>query len=281
MLNIGQVLKEERLAQNKTQREWIKNIHLSVSRYSEIENGIIKNGKKADIDSEQLILLLKNNNVDIMEFFSKLQDDVSLTDELSLELSQSFNSGDIKKANEIKNKILTDPEVSLGLKYRAILVTAELKDHMASLDQNTIDEISNYLYKSNDWVKNKEALILFGNSMPRMNQSILQRRMKQIIKEYADISRFPDSVQRRISTICINYVFNAIFVYKMDTYVRKSLDLIESLPANDVYGLKKLVGQYYADYLKGDQKHMTELKDLLARCGYTSLANRLSFDISK
>lgn len=66
MLNVGQALKNERLAQNKTQREWIKNIHISVSRYSEIENGIIKNGKKADIGSEQLI---ENNNIDVREFF--------------------------------------------------------------------------------------------------------------------------------------------------------------------------------------------------------------------
>ena len=43
MLNVGQALKNERLAQNKTQREWIRDIHISVSRYSEIENGIIKN----------------------------------------------------------------------------------------------------------------------------------------------------------------------------------------------------------------------------------------------
>lgn len=69
MLNVGQALKNERLAQNKTQREWIKNIHISVSRYSEIENGIIKNGKKADIGSEQLIQLLESNNIDVREFF--------------------------------------------------------------------------------------------------------------------------------------------------------------------------------------------------------------------
>ena len=152
---------------------------------------------------------------------------------------------------------------------------------MASSDQNTIDKISNYLYRSNDWVRNKEALILFGNSMPRMNSTVLRRRMKQVIKEYADINKFSDDVRRRISTICVNYVFNAIFVYKTDAYVQESLDLIKSLPANDIYGLKKMVGQYYADYLNGDQKHMAELKELLERCGYTFLASHLNFDISK
>lgn len=170
---------------------------------------------------------------------------------------------------------------SLSLKYRAILIAAELKDHMASLDQNTIDKISNYLYRSNDWIKNKEALILFGNSMPRMNSTVLKRRMKQVIKEYADINKFSDDVRRRISTICVNYVFNAIFVYKTDVCVRESLDLIKNLPANDIYGLKKMVGQYYLDYLNGDQKHIAELKDLLERCGYSFLANHLYFDISK
>lgn len=281
MFNVGQALKNERLAQNKTQREWIRDIPISVSRYSEIENGIIKNGKKADIGSEQLIRLLESNNVDVREFFLNLSKGSTSTEKLSLELSRTFNDGDAKRADELRKKILMNSGASLSLKYRAILIAAELKDHMASLDQNTIDKISNYLYRSNDWVRNKEALILFGNSMPRMNSTVLRRRMKQVIKEYADINKFSDDVRRRISTICVNYVFNAIFVYKTDVCVRESLDLIKSLPANDIYSLKKMVGQYYLDYLNGDQKHIAELKDLLERCGYSFLVNHLDFDISK
>lgn len=281
MFNVGQALKNERLAQNKTQREWIRDIHISVSRYSEIENGVIKNSKKADIGSEQLIQLLESNNVNVRDFFKNLPENSTSIKKLSLELSRTFNDGDAKRADELRKKILMNSEASLSLKYRAILITVELKDHMASLDQNTIDKISNYLYRSNDWVRNKEALILFGNSMPRMNSTVLRRRMKQVIKEYADINKFSDDVRRRISTICVNYVFNAIFVYKTDAYVQESLDLIKSLPANDIYGLKKMVGQYYADYLNGDQKHMAELKELLERCGYTFLASHLNFDISK
>ncbi len=281
MFNVGQALKNERLAQNKTQREWIRDIHISVSRYSEIENGVIKNSKKADIGSEQLIQLLESNNVNVRDFFKNLPENSTSIKKLSLELSRTFNDGDAKRADELRKKILMNSEASLSLKYRAILIAAELKDHMASLDQNTIDKISNYLYRSNDWVRNKEALILFGNSMPRMNSTVLRRRMKQVIKEYADINKFSDDVRRRISTICVNYVFNAIFVYKTDAYVQESLDLIKSLPANDIYGLKKMVGQYYADYLNGDQKHMAELKELLERCGYTFLASHLNFNISK
>ena len=281
MFNVGQALKNERLAQNKTQREWIRDIHISVSRYSEIENGVIKNSKKADIGSEQLIQLLESNNVNVRDFFKNLPENSTSIKKLSLELSRTFNDGDAKRADELRKKILMNSEASLSLKYRAILIAVELKDHMASLDQNTIDKISNYLYRSNDWVKNKEALILFGNSMPRMNSTVLRRRMKQVIKEYADINKFSDDVRRRISTICVNYVFNAIFVYKTDAYVQESLDLIKSLPANDIYGLKKMVGQYYVDYLNGDQKHMAELKELLERCGYTFLASHLNFDISK
>ena len=155
MLNVGQALKNERLAQNKTQREWIRDIHISVSRYSEIENGIIKNGKKADIGSEQLIRLLESNNVDVREFFSNLSKGATSNEKLSSELSQSFNDGDAKRADELRKKILMNSGASLSLKYRAILIAAELKDHMASLDQNTIDKISNYLYRSNDWVRNK------------------------------------------------------------------------------------------------------------------------------
>ena len=113
-----------------------------------------------------------------------------------MEISQAFNNGNYKKASEVKRKIFASSNAPLSLKYRAILIVSELKDHMASLDQKTIDEISSYLYKSSDWVKNKEALILFGDSMPRMNSNILKRRMKQIINAYSAINKFPDRVQR-------------------------------------------------------------------------------------
>ena len=141
MLNIGRALRNERLAQNKTQREWIKDVPISVSRYSEIENNTIKNGKKADIDSEKLILLLESNNVDVKEFFSNLQYKSTSIEKLSLEISQAFNNGNYKKASEVKRKIFASSNAPLSLKYRAILIVSELKDHMASLDQKTIDEI--------------------------------------------------------------------------------------------------------------------------------------------
>lgn len=106
-------IKNERLAQKKTQREWIRDIHISVSRYSEIENGVIKNGKKADIGSEQLILLLESNNVDVREFFSNLSKGSTSTKKLSLELSRAFNNWDAKRADKLRKKILMNSGASI------------------------------------------------------------------------------------------------------------------------------------------------------------------------
>ena len=73
-MRINEALKRERLAQHKTQSQWIRDINVSLSHYSEIESGYSRNGKSSDIDSEVLIKLLKSNNVNITNFFESVAD---------------------------------------------------------------------------------------------------------------------------------------------------------------------------------------------------------------
>ncbi len=281
-MKIREALKQERLAQHKTQNEWVKDINISVSHYSEIESGYARNGKQYDIDSEDLLILLKSNNVDVLDFFSKVEKSYVTNpkeieyQKLSQELTEAFNNANAQQAEKIKKQIEKLPDVNKNkLYYRAVLISADLKDHMVSLSQNMINRIDQVIYQSNNWLEDSEALIIFGNSMPILSKNILIQRMGQILRKYNDIKNMSEIMQRRISTICINYLYNAIFLKGTDKYINSTLLFLQKLPADDIFGMKKLIAQYFKDVLSGDIKHIHELKKLMIRSGLQGIVNKL------
>ena len=64
-MTIGELLKNCRLEQAKTQKEWAGSV-LTSSYYSKVEKGVHR------ITADDLLALLKENNVAILDFFEKL-----------------------------------------------------------------------------------------------------------------------------------------------------------------------------------------------------------------
>ncbi|WP_301049189.1 transcriptional regulator [Lactobacillus intestinalis] len=280
-MKINEALKKERLAQHKTQARWIKDINMSVSHYSEIESGYVRNGVSSDIDSEDLILLLKSNHDNINDFFDLVQDSyivsesTTVAQQLFEELYIAFTNKDYKKADKIKKEIVQMPNIPKSLRYCASLITADLKDNMLSLDQKVKDEIDRYIYQSNDWVNNNEALIIFGNSIPVLNKENLVMRMGQLLRRYKDINEFPKNIKIRISTICMNYLYDAILNRKIDKHIEECFKLINELPADDVFGLKKIIARYLSDVYNGKETYSEELRSIFIRSGMKNIADHL------
>ena len=280
-MKIREALRKERLAQHKTQAAWIKNIPMSVSHYSEIETGYAKNGKEADIDSEKLILLLKSNHVDIIKFFEsvngsyKIDERARMIEDISNQLSIAFNNNDLERVEKITHELENIPTVPKITYYRAVLIRAYLKDEMTSMDKATRAKINQYIYQKDNWVTDNEALTIFGNSMPISDPDILIARMGKVLRYYKNLENCPATFQRRVSTVCVNYLYTALCIRKIDKYVSETMALIRTLPFDDRFGLKILITQYFEDMKKGDKKSMQQLKDVLRHAGLTKLANRL------
>lgn len=281
MMKVNEALKKERKAQHKTQAEWIKYIDMSVSHYSEIESGYTRNGKNSDIDSEDLILLLKSNNVNLDDFFDMVQNSYVVdkksekVKQLFKDLYKAFNDENYERAKEIKDEVQQLPYAPKYLYYCAILITADLKDNMLSLDQLDKKRIDKYIYQSSNWVDNSEILIIFGNSIPVLDNDILNNRMRQLLRRYKKINEFPKSVQVRISTICINYLYDIIMIRKEKNYLLEALLLIKKLPANDIFGLKKIIAKYLEDVANDNTLYSKELQKILIRSGLKNVADRL------
>lgn len=159
--------------------------------------------------------------------------------------------------------------------YRAVLIRAYLKDEMTSMDKATRAKINQYIYQKDNWVTDNEALTIFGNSMPISDPGILIARMGKVLRYYKNLENCPATFQRRVSTVCVNYLYTALCIRKIDKYVSETMALIRTLPFDDRFGLKILITQYFEDMRNGDKKSMQQLKDVLRHAGLTKLANRL------
>lgn len=254
---------------------------MSVSHYSEIESGYQRNGKHSDIDSEDLIRLLKANNVSLSYFFDLVEssyvvdDKVEKVEFLSKELYKAFNENNYKRAKEIRDQVQELPYVPKSLYYSAILITADLKDDMSSLDPNIKDKIDKYIYQSSRWFDNNEMLVIFGNSIPMLEKDKLVFRMNQLLHRYKQINTFPQNIQSKISALCINYLYDIILVRKEKDHVEQAFQLIRQLPANEIFAFKKIIARYLEDIVNGDITHAKDLKLILARSGLKNMADKL------
>ena len=198
-----------------------------------------------------------------------------MIEDISNQLSIAFNNNDLERVEKITHKLENMPAVPKITYYRAVLIRAYLKDEMTAMDKATRAKINQYIYQKDNWVTDNEALTIFGNSMPISDPGILIARMGKVLRYYKNLENCPATFQRRVSTVCINYLYTALCIRKINKYVSETMALIRTLPFDDRFGLKILITQYFEDMKKGDKKSMQQLKDVLRHAGLTKLANRL------
>ena len=109
--------------------------------------------------------------------------------------------------------------------------------------------------------------------MPISDPDILIARMGKVLRYYKNLENCPATFQRRVSTVCVNYLYTALCIRKIDKYVSEIMALIRTLPFDDRFGLKILITQYFEDMRNGDKKSMQQLKNVLRHAGLTKLAN--------
>ena len=80
-------------------------------------------------------------------------------------------------------------------------------------------KLINIIYQKDNWVTDNEALTIFGNSMPISDPDILIARMGKVLRYYKNLENCPATFQRRVSTVCVNYLYTALCIRKIDKYV--------------------------------------------------------------
>ena len=262
---IGRYLKIERKNRNLTQKEFLQGV-LSVSQYSRIES------EEQDIKVSDFIRILLLNKINFTQFFNRYLDDSDMLDSnKSLEkIAQLFYNGDLSQINKMKSLVKDDKLLTLETKVIVAILEGNIKD----LDENVKEEISNELNKKDDWTRNKEFLQLFSSSMQIFSIERLNIYMKKILREYKDtISKESYEVQRRIASVCINYLGRAY--NSTDTVVDDNIIFLKNLSENPDLLMYKMLRLYFVYLRQNNQEKMNDILSLLREVGYSQFIRNL------
>lgn len=267
-MKISEALKKERVKRNLLQKDMIRGLKISKSHYSLIEKGVHR------IYADDLMKMLANNKIDYQSFFDEIAKDYGYEDdvkELTHELDLAFYKRDLKRAKEIKEKIV-ESDAPIELKYHADLVEAELAD--SKVATKVCKKINEEIFSVDNWTQSRDALRLFGNSMKYLDTDLRDLWMETVLKRYHKLQNFEKEEQIRIIEISLNYLFN------YDKCIQNSntkliFEMIKALPPISDFTSYKLVGTYFKARFDGDFDKMHTIKNDLKFSGYENMSEKM------
>ena len=166
-MTIGSLLKHQRIAMGLTQKEFSNGI-ISAAHYSKIENN------KHEISATDLFLLLKQNQIDLIDFYNDLyfsNDKVDIINK-SILISQAFYKKDKEKVR-LLNNLIQNSSVSEEEKLRASLMQAILDGTLADMSNKMKKRIKKSLFEHDYWFQNERYLKLLSNSLIVFDLSLI------------------------------------------------------------------------------------------------------------
>lgn len=249
----------------------IKESKISVTHYSKIENG------QNRIFIDDLILILQLRGISITQFFKKYfpsNDNIDYS-QISQELNQAFYDNDVKKAKELKLKILNTKHMSTELRDRANLIIAVLNSKDDKTDTAAVKQAMHDFFKHQEWMNDENAIVLLSNSIRKDNLNDVTPLVMMLIRKYKDLKEQSLIKQRRLATVGINYLY-VLRKYFMDSdkVAFKILSWLESLATDpELCLLRELTLYFYFIYTNDDQAEGIKL--ILDQSGYKKISDNL------
>ena len=270
-MKISEASRKERKSLGLTQGQMIKESKISVTHYSKMENG------QNRIFIDDLILILQLRGISITQFFKKYfpsNDNIDYS-QISQELNQAFYDNDVKKAKELKLKILNTKHMSTELRDRANLIIAALNSKDDKTDTAAVKQAMHNFFKHQEWMNDENAIVLLSNSIRKDNLNDVTPLVMMLIRKYKDLKEQSLIKQRRLATVGINYLY-VLRKYFMDSdkVAFKILSLLESLATDpELCLLRELTLYFYFIYTNDDQAE--EIKLILDQSGYKKISDNL------
>ena len=246
-MTIGQLLKQYRIESSKTQKEWAGNT-ISTSYYSKVEKD------QHRITAEDLIALLRANNIKLWEFFGKLsQEDKVRYDEnrdIGEAMNEAFYHNDKDQLKDIKNVIanseIADKEDQLLFINAVIALVGN--HNVENLDEKDQIELKEKIFNISDFDESKLALYCNFMTLYDLDNNLLISRRVITQFRYSGNS----NVQETILAIVINILFmcNEENRYKETEFFIQAADQISTKPnlffyKNCIFILKNIVNYHY------------------------------------
>ncbi|QNQ81450.1 helix-turn-helix domain-containing protein [Lactobacillus sp. PV034] len=262
--NIGKFLYQERKKRGLTQKEFVRNI-ISVSQYSRVEQG------QQDLRTIDFFKIININKIKLNELMTAVNEEKLVNensdDEILKRLANAFYDRNLVEIKSIKEKY-RPIKLKENIVLQATLMESILQDNLKNLDPIIIKKLSQKLNEADEWTTNKVFLQLFGSSMMIFDMQRLSIYMKKIIRTYMNkISQYSFETQRRIGSICINYLGRA-YQEQDQQLLTNILKLLENMSANPDMLMYKLLGKYFESLFKNDRSQSEEILEILSLSGY-------------
>ncbi|MDF7672829.1 hypothetical protein PT281_06040 [Lactobacillus sp. ESL0701] len=229
-MKIGTLLKEFRISQSKTKKEWAGNV-ISPSFYARVEKGANR------ISSEDLIKLLQYNKISLTKFFNRFDRSMQLqskaTREIEYKIKQAYYIDSKDKLYQVR-KLIETSELS-NKKEELLLVDIGIA--LVDNDYNSLDSKTKKILKEKIFeVENfsKDNINLYCNCMAWFDLTTNLMISKKIVNNFIDDD---PKVQNKILAVIINILLLCIKQQQFDevAFFIKKANEVDILPENYFY----------------------------------------------
>lgn len=250
MMEIGDRLKQLRLLQGKTQKEMSDGC-LDRSFYSRVENN------KNSIVVEDLISILRSNNISIVDFFNSFGETQPKNHIYQEMIETAFVEKNINKLQAIQRDATFTNQI---IKYVAELLIVKLENRTNEYEKLR-EKFKKYIYHLDKW--DEDSLWILAYIMFVYDFGDLEWVVDSIFNKFQH-DRINDSkIVYLLAQISVDYLKICSKQDKAKAQVQKTLDFLDDLPNISEIALYKMYG-----ICCQSTNHKKDYENILKESGY-------------
>ena len=249
-MEIGDRLKQLRLLQGKSQKEMIDGC-LDRSFYSRVENN------KNSIVTEDLINILRSNNISVVDFFNGFGDIQPKSRVYQEKVERAFAQKDIDELQAIRGDATFTNQI---IKDVAGLLIAKLENKTDEYEKLR-EKFKKYIYHLDKW--DEDSLWILSYTMFVYDFSDLEGVVDSIFNKYQHDRVNDSEIVYLLAQIAVNYLKICSKQDKVKAQVQKTLTFLDALPNISEIALYKMYGICYQS-----NNHNNYCKEILKEIGY-------------
>ena len=203
-MTIGELLKDYRIQQKKTQRQWANDV-VSPSFYAKVEKNL------SSISADNLIELLNVNKISLTDFFDKLNHQAKTVHDENLEIDRMVNEAyyqnSVHDLQQIRNFVAESDFPNKKDKLDIIdIFIAIINKNLSSIDSGVIDRLKERTFDVSHF--NSDSLRLYCNLMSFYDLDSNLLISKRVIRQFIGSSSI--DIQKLVLSIIINMMILCI-----------------------------------------------------------------------
>lgn len=264
MITVGEKLRKTRISIGLSQRKMAAGV-INTSFYSRVEHDI------NTISATSLIKLLAKHDLSVIKFMQDFGNVAPHNLFYERKISSAFLKQD---ADELK-RIKADSNLNNQLTRDVIDLILDRLGAEHHVDLNKLKmRLKHTILQIDEW--DASYLWLFLNVMDLYSFNDLGSLIGSIFNHYKNRHNYNATALKILAGIAVKYLFICQGHKQAKGEIKKSLDLLEELPAYPEIFVEKLFGQYFKAKLNNNQELLNQVSIFLEKGNYEYYFEQLS-----